>query len=155
MISIRKARREDADALNRLYRELELDAVTYQPEHFVLSEEGSRLSDELWDGECQTMYVAEDRGQVIGFAHVLLLRSKPVPCLKPQTNVYLQDMIVSSAYRSQGIGSRLMDAVKQYGREHGADFVRTQVFPKNRDGLRFYTANGFSEKMITVECPLD
>ena len=39
---IRKARKEDIEALERLYAELEEDAVRYQPEHFVLSERGER-----------------------------------------------------------------------------------------------------------------
>ena len=48
-----------------------------------------------------------------------------------------------------------MEAAKEYGRKNGAAFVRTQVFPENEDGLRFYRKNGFAETMITIECPLD
>ena len=100
------------------------------------------------------MFVAEDGGEVVGFAHVLLLKAKPVPCLKPQVNVYLQDLVVTESQRSRGIGALLMNEVKRYGTESGSEFLRTQVFPGNRDGLRFYQRNGFSETMITIECPL-
>ncbi len=44
-----------------------------------------------------------------------------------------------------------MDACKEYGREKGADFMRTQVFPENVRGMQFYERNGFSEKMKTIE----
>ncbi len=154
MVSIRKAVREDSPRLAELYTELEKDAVYYQPEHFVLSGGAARLTDEMFDGEGQAMFVAEEGGEVIGFAHVLLLKAKPVPCLRPQTNIYLQDLIVTESCRSRGIGGLLMSEVKKYGIESGADFLRTQVFPMNRDGLRFYMRNGFSETMITIECPL-
>ena len=40
------------------------------------------------------------------------------------------------------------------GIEKKADFFRTQVFPMNKAGLRFYERNGFSVKMITIEAPL-
>ena len=40
MITIRKAIKEDSETLEKLYTELEEDAVFYQPEHFVLSEKG-------------------------------------------------------------------------------------------------------------------
>jgi len=47
-----------------------------------------------------------------------------------------------------------MDAVKEYGRNNNADFFRTQVFPQNTDGLRFYKRIEFKKTMITIECDL-
>jgi hypothetical protein len=38
------------------------------------------------------------------------------------------------------------------GKEHKVDFIRTQVFPGNVDGMRFYERNGFCEMMKTIEC---
>ncbi len=43
-------------------------------------------------------------------------------------------------------------AAKDYGKEHKVDFIRTQVFPGNVDGMRFYECNGFSEMMKTIKC---
>lgn len=155
---IRKARKEDIEALERLYAELEEDAVRYQPEHFVLSERGerSRQLEQILSSEMQVLFVAEDDGSgaVIAFAHVLFARAKEVSCLKPQRNIYLQDLLVTKRCRSHGTGTLLLNAAKQYGRELGADFFRTQVFPQNRDGLRFYERNGFSLKMLTIECDI-
>ena len=138
-----------------LYRELEEDAVLYQPEHFVFSPQGTRTEQvkEFLDSDTQTMLVAEKDGEVIGFAHLVLIKAKKVPCLKSEISLYLQDLVVTAEYRSQGIGTILMNEAKKYGKENGADFFRTQVFPQNTDGLRFYERNGFSEKMITIECP--
>ncbi|MBQ1661949.1 MAG: GNAT family N-acetyltransferase [Treponema sp.] len=156
MIKIRKANRDDFEALEELYTELEKDAVMYQSEHFVLSPKGarSRQLEEILASENQVMLVAEDDGKVIGFAHVMLQKAKVVSCLKPQTNIYLQDLVVTSTLRSKGTGTQLLNAAKEYGREKGAEFFRTQVFPMNKDGMRFYERNGFSTKMITIECDL-
>jgi ribosomal protein S18 acetylase RimI-like enzyme len=155
MVTIRKATTEDLARLEELYRELEEDAVLYQPEHFVFSPKGTRTEQvkEILDSDTQTMLVAEKDGEVIGFAHLVLIKAKKVPCLKSETSLYLQDLVVTSEFRSQGIGTILMSEAKKYGKENGADFFRTQVFPQNTDGLRFYERNGFSEKMITIECP--
>ncbi len=156
MITIRSAKREDAETIEKLYAELEKDAVYYQPEHFVISAEGKRTLQfyELLEDKCQAVIVAEDAGVIIGFAHVRLMSVKNISCLKRQSNVYIQDMIVNEKYRNLGIGSRLMSAVKEYGRQNNADFVRTQVFPLNKDGLRFYQRNGFSITMLTIEAPM-
>lgn len=56
--------------------------------------------------------------------------------------------------RSKGVGKLLIDASKEYGKRGGADFIRTEVFPQNIDGMRFYERNGFVEMMETIECQL-
>ena len=155
MVNIRKAKTEDLARLEELYRELEEDAVLYQPEHFVFSPVGTRSEQmkDFLDSNSQAMFVAEEDGEVIGFAHVVLIKAKKVPCLKPETSLYLQDLVVTAEYRSRGIGTILLNEAKKYGKDNGADFFRTQVFPQNTDGMRFYERNGFSTKMITIECP--
>ena len=157
MTTIRKAKIEDAIAIEALYTELEKDAVMYQSEHFVLSPSGarSRQLEEILKNENQVMLVAVDESDfVIGFANVVFMGMKNFSCLKPQTNIYLQDLVVSGDYRNRGIGTLLLNEAKKYGTEKGADFFRTQVFPMNKAGLRFYERNGFSIKMITIEAPL-
>lgn len=156
MITIRRAEKEDFEILEDLYRELEEDGVFYQPQHFVLSPKGARSKymEDILKSDTQALFVAKDDGKVIGFAHVVLIKSKPFSCLKPETAMYLQDLVVTEQYRNRGIGSMFMEEVKKYGRENGADFFRTQVFPGNTDGLRFYKRNGFTETMITIESEL-
>ena len=48
--------------------------------------------------------------------------------------------------RSLGIGSLLMKASKEYGIANGAEFIRTQVFPQNVNGMKFYAQNGFIDE---------
>lgn len=153
-VLIRRAVKADAESLAKLYTELEKDAVHYQPEHFVMSDGSSRLNNSMFEDDAQALFVAEENGDIVGFVHIVLLKAKDIPCLRPQRNIYIQDMVVTKAYRSKGVGSRLMSAVKEYAKANGAEFLRTQVFPQNEDGMRFYEKNGFSLKMLTIECPL-
>ena len=81
----------------------------------------------------------------------MIIEQKKVPCLKNEKVLYLQDLDVSEEMRSQGVGAKLIDACKNYGKEKGADFLRTQVFPQNIRGMKFYKRAGFSEKMKTIE----
>lgn len=140
---IRKATMDDIEALRTLYLELEKDGVKYQPEHFVIGYRDDDFFEKIINSENQDILVAETESKVVGFSHVMMLKQKNVACLKPQTLVYIQDLDVITEMRSQGIGSLLMKASKEYGITHGADFIRTQVFPQNTDGLRFYKKMGF------------
>ena len=148
---IRLATENDITSLRKLYYELENDAVRFQPEHFVHGERDSAFFGAIFRSENQDIIVAETDDRIVGFAHVMILEQKKVPCLKPERVVYLQDLDVSEEMRSHGIGAKLMDACKEYGRKNGADFMRTQVFPENVRGMQFYERNGFSEKMKTIE----
>ena len=148
---IRLADKNDIKDLQRLYFELENDAVRFQPEHFVHGDRDEAFFNAIFESGTQDMIVAELDGKIAGFAHVMILEQKKVPCLKPERVVYLQDLDVSEELRSKGIGARLIDACKDYGKEKGADFMRTQVFPENVRGMKFYERAGFSEKMKTIE----
>ncbi len=150
-VIIRKANEADIEALKILYRELEADGVRFQPEHFIAGNREADFFNAVFRSDNQDILVAEMDGKVVGFAHVMLLEQKKVPCLKPEKVVYLQDLDVAEELRSNGIGAELIEACKEYGRAGGADFMRTQVFPQNIRGMRFYERQGFSEKMKTIE----
>lgn len=151
---IRVANMGDMENLRRLYSELEIDAVKYQPEHFVVGYRDDDFFNSIFESSNQDILVAEIDGTVVGFSHVMILRQKNITCLKPQTAVYIQDMDVLECERSKGIGTFLIDAAKEYGKKRGADFIRTEVFPQNITGMRFYERNGFCEMMKTIECQL-
>lgn len=149
---IRTAETKDMEQLRKLYSELEADGVKYQPEHFVTGYRTDEFFREIFESETEDILIAELNGNVVGFSHVMILEQKKVACLRPQTVVYIQDLDVSEKHRNNGIGTLLMDASKEYGKKRGADFIRTQVFPQNTDGIRFYERNGFCEMMKTIEC---
>ena len=152
---IRRAGIDDVEQLRLLYQELEEDGVRYQPEHFVVGERSNEFFQSVFESADQDILVAEEDGKILGFSHVMILEQKKVACLKPETLVYIQDLDVLESRRRQGIGTLLMEASKRYGKEHGVDFIRTQVFPQNIDGMRFYEKNGFREMMKTIESSLD
>ena len=151
---IRVANAKDIEQLRRLYFELETDGVKYQPEHFVIGYRSDDFFNSIFENDDQDILVADIDGTVIGFSHVMILKQKNIACLKPQTAVYIQDLDVIESKRNKGIGTLLIKASKEYGKKRGADFIRTQVFPQNIDGIRFYERNGFCEMMKTIESHL-
>lgn len=149
---IRKAEMKDIEDLRILYLELEKDGVKYQPEHFIVGYRSEEFFEGIFMSKNQEILVAEIDSKVVGFSHVMILEQKNISCLKPQKVVYIQDFDVLEERRGQGIGTVLLNASKEYGKKHDADFIRTQVFPQNIDGIGFYERNGFCEMMKTIEC---
>ena len=139
---IRVANMGDMENLRRLYSELEIDAVKYQPEHFVVGYRNDDFFNSIFESSNQDILVAEIDGTVVGFSHVMILRQKNITCLKPQTAVYIQDMDVLECERSKWIWTLLIDAAKEYGKKRGADFINCVAWRKQAETIAKFFDKG-------------
>jgi GNAT superfamily N-acetyltransferase len=128
---IRKATAADMPAVHALVRELALyekapEQVATTPEEFVADGFGERP----WF-DC---LVAElENGAIIGFALFYTNYSTwKGKCL------YLEDFIVSEAWRGVGAGKALFEAVVAEARARGVRRMDWQVLEWNEPAIRFY-----------------
>jgi ribosomal protein S18 acetylase RimI-like enzyme len=151
---IREATMKDIEGIQKLYWELDTDAVFYQPSRFVRTERPvGFLIDTINDAK-SAILVAEDERKLIGFS---LLQEKETPkisCLQEKKYVYVLDIVISEEDRSRGLGSQLLESSKDWGKRRGLDFLRLSVFEENSKGIRFYENNGLTATMRTMECDL-
>ena len=54
--------------------------------------------------------------------------------------LYLEDFVLTPAYRRRGIGRLLWDALKERGRERGCKLLKWQIIDTNTEALKFYAA---------------
>jgi GNAT superfamily N-acetyltransferase len=130
MYLIRKAERHDCAAMMELVRELAVfekapEAVTVTPDHF---EESGFGPQPVW-----WAYVAEYEGRIIGMALYYIRFST----WKGQ-RMYLEDIVVTEAHRSNGAGTLLMDALIREARQREFDGIAWQVLQWNEPAIRFY-----------------
>jgi len=151
---IRKAIAEDIDSINKLFYELDTDAINMQPEHF---QRGSRPLEYLYDlredQKSDFLFAVNDNG-IIGFSLLFNKEAANISLLVPCKYTYIQDFIITEEYRSKGIGTVLMEESKQLARKHNLDYLRLSVIPTNKDAQRFYSRQGLVEQMITLEFSL-
>lgn len=127
---IRKARKEDCPAMMNLIRELALfekapEQVTVSLEHF--QESGFGQNPVWW------ALVAETDNKIVGMALYYIRYST----WKGQ-RMYLEDIIVSEAYRSLGFGKLLMDALIAEAKEKQFNGMLWQVLDWNDNAIEFY-----------------
>lgn len=65
-------------------------------------------------------------------------------------NLYVKD-----EYRSQGLGTEMIEHAKELAREKDCDFIRTSAEWKNNGARSFYEKNGFEEKQVKYVDKLD
>ncbi|MEZ4884322.1 MAG: GNAT family N-acetyltransferase [Chitinophagales bacterium] len=69
--------------------------------------------------------------------------------------VYLEDLVVSQAYRRLGIGEQLIESVFQFARDEKANQVRWHVLDWNEPAIRFYEKLEVKMEEEWVTCKLE
>lgn len=101
----------------------------------------------LANGSYGHCLVAEVEGKVTGY---VALAKKDFDYRKSKY-VEVENIGVSSEYRSQGIGQQLVAAAADWARTQGAQRLYVSAFWENKAGIKFYKQNGFREIGIELE----
>ncbi|MGN6568411.1 MAG: GNAT family N-acetyltransferase [Flavipsychrobacter sp.] len=130
VVTIRKARKEDCSRMLELVHELAVyerapHEVTVSLEHFIESGFGNQP---VW-----WAFVAEVDHVIVGFALYYIRYST----WKGQ-RMYLEDILVTEAWRGKGIGGLLMNALQQEAKDRNFVGITWQVLEWNEPAIRFY-----------------
>ena len=66
---------------------------------------------------------------------------------------FIQDMVVSHNQRKQGLGSFLLEHIKQWTKENNIHIIHLQT--DTADAIEFYKKNGFETRNTGLFCFLD
>ena len=86
------------------------------------------------------IWLAEVGGRPVGAMNLSVFERMPRPGHAPSRWGYLGNAFVLAAYRNQGVGGLLLDALLGYASENG--FVRVVLSPSERS-IPFYERAGF------------
>ncbi|MGD1891853.1 MAG: GNAT family N-acetyltransferase [Cyclobacteriaceae bacterium] len=147
-ITLRDGRQEDLPQVLQLIKELaEYEREPQEVEITVEELEQDGFGEKPIFG----FFVAEDTEQatVVGLALYFYSYSTwKGKC------IYLEDLIVTEAYRGQGIGKQLLDRVIQKAKDEDARRVVWQVLDWNTPAIEFYKSLGASLLPEWVTCRL-
>lgn len=130
-IIVRSATERDVAAMHALVYELavyekEPEAVVTTPEEYL---------NDFLDGRFEGL-VAETEGQIVGMTLFYMAYSSWKGKM-----LYLDDFVVSEAWRGRGIGQLLYDAFMEEARLRGCRLAKWQVLDWNEPAIRFYQKN--------------
>lgn len=80
-------------------------------------------------------------GKIVG-----LVGYRPVSTLARGTHLHIDDLVVSPAYRGQGIGDKLMDFAEAFGNS----FCRPMFLDSRPDVVKFYEKRGYEPHAATL-----
>ena len=95
-------------------------------------------------------FVLESDGQVIGIAHASFRHST----WSDNQELYLEDLFVNPSHRGKGFGRALIEAVANFGQQHGAPKLYWQTHRDNSTAQKLYDSLATKSEFITYERPL-
>ncbi|UTH72474.1 GNAT family N-acetyltransferase [Chromobacterium sp. IIBBL 290-4] len=154
---IRKADEQDLDAVCRLAAQINRQHHLAMPELFrgdVDAEAELAFWRDRMEGEDRVMLLAEREGQILAFATLTLQMPPPMPFLQARRICRLGTIVVDEAHQRQGLGSRLISAAEDWGRQQHADELRLEVMDFNQGAHALYLRQGLTPQSQIMSKPL-
>lgn len=138
---IRPVKTEDVDAVGKLWFEL----VTYHQDLSdmmpIPAEDGAerysaRIRWSVDDNHVQT-FVAEDEGEIVGYVYGTVVDLLP-EMFKDERAGIVGDIYVTGKKRSTGVGTALMETMKNWFKLRGVTHYEWYVAAMNEQGIRFW-----------------
>ena len=146
---MRSGRRDDAAAAARLWIQSAEEHTAHDP-IYEISPDAERtmrkFMADLTSSSLTFMLVAVVEEEIVGFVSGDLREGSPT--FQSRTWASVDDIYVSSEYRSLGIGRALLRHVESWARDKGADGISLQVAAANGRGRHFYQDLGFREVSV-------
>ena len=147
--AIRPGRREDAAEAARLWMQSAREHTAHDP--IYATSPGAervmrRFLTDLAGSNHSFLFVAEYAGRTVGFISGELREGSPT--FQAKTWASVDDVFVEPDHRNLGVGRALLESVKEWAKERGADGVSLQVAAANERGRKFYEELGFREVSV-------
>lgn len=137
-VTVRRAVRDDGERIIELDRELATFEKLLPPD----DGEAARLLSWIFDTEKLEALVAELDGKVEGIA---LYYETPGSTFRARPFLYLEDLVVSEAARSKGVGEALMAALAEEAIKRNAWRIQWAVLDWNVRAIQFYDRLGAAQ----------
>lgn len=134
-MTVRRARRDDGARIIELDREL----ATFEQLRPPDDAEAARLLSWIFDTQKLEALVAEVDGAIEGIA---LFYETPGSTFRARPFLYLEDLVVSEAARSRGVGEALMAALAEEALARNAWRLQWAVLDWNERAIQFYDRIG-------------
>ena len=153
-ITIRPAQKGDYLPVKNLMIQLQQHHVNLRPDVYKMSEDF--FTEETFDkllAECNVL-VAEENSEIIGAVSYSIMDMK-ASIIHPFKSLWISDLVIDENNRGKGIGTLLMEKVKETAKENNVDRIQLNVSSYNTDAVKLYEKLCFTPEMIKMEYIFD
>lgn len=154
---VRFARKEDYEAINALRAPVCALHSNGYPALFkpVFAKDHQERVLKMMEDPEQDVLVAEENGQLLGFVMVEYIKREETNSIYAVHEAHIVEIGVDETSQGKGIGTALIQAVKDAAKVRGCRSVQLDVWEFNKGALRFYEKLGFVTSRRKMEQVLD
>ena len=154
---VRFARKEDYEAINALRAPVCALHSNGYPALFkpVFAKDHQERVLKMMEDPEQDVLVEEENGQLLGFAMVEYIKREETNSIYAVHEAHIVEIGVDETSQGKGIGTALIQAVKDAAKVRGCRSVQLDVWEFNKSALRFYEKLGFVTLRRKMEQVLD
>lgn len=153
-MNIRRAQVKDIPAIIKLLSEVLEIHASIRPDIFkpgTTKYTNDELAKLIKDDQKPIYVAVNDEDEVLGYVFTQLQEQPFSTNMVQFKSIFIDDLCVDSAARSQGVGRALLDFVKEEGKRLGCYEITLNVWAGNDSAIRFYEKNGLKTKETTME----
>ena len=143
---IRPATLNDLEQINVIRKQVNDLHVNGEPEIFKsgFPKDMQDYAKTFIDSDTKQLFVAENNGVVCAFAMAEIVVKPETPYTFEQKYVDIKELGTDENCQGKGYGKQLINAVKEYAKQHNIKRVQLNVWTFNEGALKFYDKTGFN-----------
>ncbi len=150
---IRRAENRDVDGINRLL--CQVLTIHHEGRPDIFKKGVKKYTDgeliEIIGNEEKPIFVAEENGEVLGYAFCIFKQNINHNILTDIKTLYIDDLCVDETTRGKHIGKKLYEHVVGFAKSKNCYNVTLNVWACNQNALRFYEKMGLMPQKIEME----
>ena len=151
---IRRAEDKDSEKIIELLHQVCNIHADIRPDLFIHG--GTKYSTEdlheIIIDDKRPIYVAvDDSDEVLGYCFCQYKETEGSRCIKPFTQLFIDDLCVDEKARGQKVGQKLFEHVKEVAKKNGCYEVTLNVWEGNDSARNFYEKMGMKPKETQME----
>jgi len=137
----------DLNQINKLAKQVHDIHVDWRPDLFKRVEEvisKEQLEELIANKE---IFVAKLQEEIVGYV-TIKITEKTNPSMRYRVQISIEAICVDENIRGKGIGTKLLNYVKEYGKQNGCTDMYLTVNEENENAINLYEKFGFRVKSI-------
>lgn len=145
---------EDYIAINKIALQVHNSHVDWAPDFFAKCDEiitKDTLTDMI---QKHNIFVAKINDKIVGYINIII-KIKNQKGFTYRKQLDIDSVCVDKKYRNQGIGTAMINYIKEYAKELNCTHIALNVNPENTEAIHFYEKLGMKIRHISYSLQLD
>lgn len=153
-VVIREAALDEMPRIAELKRQIHEVHVKGRPDLFAPYKDLDSFAVHSAAKNC-SLLLAEIGDKAVGFAMIQFVERPASPYMNARKFLHVEEFCVDENHQRLGIGTKLMEALKQLAREKGCPRIELDVWSFNEGAKQFYEAAGMTAYRTFMEMDVE